>query len=108
MVPTLPDLSSLFAGREGTRTCLNKRFEGWNIMTEDSPNASAEDPFSASGSEGRPFGQDAAHRGRSTQQETDASSLALEMAQVWVEEHQKASMLGAFAVGVFVGALLRK
>jgi hypothetical protein len=35
------------------------------------------------------------------------TSFCLEMAELWVREHQKASMLGAFAVGVFVGALVR-
>jgi hypothetical protein len=34
-------------------------------------------------------------------------SFALDVARLWVQRHQKASMLGAFAVGVFVGALLR-
>lgn len=29
------------------------------------------------------------------------------MARVWVREHQKASMLGAFALGVFTGAWFR-
>lgn len=35
-------------------------------------------------------------------------SVALSTAKYWVREHQKASMLGALAVGVFVGALLRE
>jgi len=35
-------------------------------------------------------------------------SLALELARSWVREHQNATMLGAFALGVFVGSLLRK
>jgi len=34
-------------------------------------------------------------------------SFALDMARLWVRRHQKASMLGAFGVGVFIGALLR-
>jgi len=34
-------------------------------------------------------------------------SLALELARSWVREHQNATMLGAFAVGVFVGSLFR-
>lgn len=33
--------------------------------------------------------------------------MAVEMARLWVRDHQTTSMLGAFAVGVFVGALLR-
>ena len=35
------------------------------------------------------------------------SAFALDMARMWVKEHQKTAMLGAFAVGVFVGALSR-
>ncbi len=35
------------------------------------------------------------------------SALAVEMARMWVQEHQEAAMLGAFAVGVVVGSLLR-
>jgi hypothetical protein len=31
----------------------------------------------------------------------------MEMARMWVKEHQTATMLGAFAAGVFVGALSR-
>jgi hypothetical protein len=34
-------------------------------------------------------------------------SFALKMARLWVQRHQKASMLGAFAVGVFIGAMVR-
>lgn len=34
-------------------------------------------------------------------------SFAVDMARIWVKQHQKAVMLGAFGVGVFVGALLR-
>lgn len=36
-----------------------------------------------------------------------SSSLAQDMARSWVQRHQKATMLGAFGVGVFVGAMLR-
>lgn len=35
------------------------------------------------------------------------TSMALEAARIWVEKHQEASMIGAFAVGVFLGGLLR-
>jgi hypothetical protein len=34
-------------------------------------------------------------------------SLALSLARSWVREHQNVTMLGAFAVGVFVGSFLR-
>lgn len=37
----------------------------------------------------------------------NAPSFALDMARLWVQQHQKATMLGAFGVGVFIGALLR-
>ena len=36
-----------------------------------------------------------------------SSSLVQDMARSWVQRHQKATMLGAFGVGVFVGAVLR-
>ncbi len=36
-----------------------------------------------------------------------SSSFAKDMARSWVQQHQKATMLGAFAVGVFVGVMLR-
>lgn len=39
--------------------------------------------------------------------ELEQSSLALEMAKEWVRQHQMVSMLGAFAIGVFIGALMR-
>ena len=35
------------------------------------------------------------------------SSFALDMARLWIEEHQRSVMLGAFAAGVFAGALFR-
>lgn len=34
-------------------------------------------------------------------------SLAVDLARFWVKEHQKATMLGAFGVGVFIGVLIR-
>jgi len=37
----------------------------------------------------------------------DRSAFAMEMARMWVKEHQTTTMLGAFAVGVFVGSLSR-
>lgn len=36
------------------------------------------------------------------------SSFALDMARMWVKEHQTSVMLGAFAVGVAAGALFRE
>jgi hypothetical protein len=35
------------------------------------------------------------------------ASFALDMARAWVKDHQKATMLGAFASGVVLGALFR-
>jgi hypothetical protein len=34
-------------------------------------------------------------------------SLALSLARSWVKQHQKLTMLGAFATGVVLGSLLR-
>lgn len=31
----------------------------------------------------------------------------MDLARMWVQEHQKTAMLGAFAAGVFIGALVR-
>jgi hypothetical protein len=42
--------------------------------------------------------------------DTDAFSdaqFAIELGKEWVRQHQTAAMLGAFALGAFVGALLR-
>lgn len=38
----------------------------------------------------------------------EQSSFAWEMAKMWIKEHQTTAMLGAFAVGVFAGALFRE
>jgi hypothetical protein len=38
----------------------------------------------------------------------DRSDFVLDMARLWIKEHQTTTMLGAFAVGVFVGALFRE
>lgn len=35
------------------------------------------------------------------------ASFARGLARTWIEEHQKETMMGAFAVGVFLGGLLR-
>lgn len=39
--------------------------------------------------------------------EGSSATFALDVTRLWIEQHQKASMLGAFAVGVFIGAMLR-
>lgn len=35
------------------------------------------------------------------------ASFALDVARAWIKDHQKATMLGAFASGVVLGALFR-
>lgn len=73
-------------------------------MTESRESASSapSDPFSASEApdESDPFDDLQSTMGPQV-------SLTVDMARMWVREHQKASMLGAFAVGVFAGAWLR-
>ncbi|MFB6231591.1 MAG: hypothetical protein ABEL04_10585 [Salinibacter sp.] len=77
-------------------------------MAEDRSTPNPADEFSPSSAEnaGRPgpegYAGPSGPSGGST-----PTSFYLEMAELWVQEHQKASMLGAFAVGVFVGALVR-
>jgi hypothetical protein len=75
-------------------------------MTEDpssSPNApsfsSADAPEPDWGTPDESDGPASALAGR--------SSFALDMARMWVKEHQTSVMLGAFAVGVAAGALFR-
>lgn len=79
--------------------------------SSDPTGASPEDPTSEpsehagrssfSREEESPFGDSAADEAFSE------SQLAVEMAKEWVRQHQTAAMLGAFAVGAFVGALMR-
>jgi hypothetical protein len=38
---------------------------------------------------------------------TGQLQMGWQMARTWIKQHQEASMLGAFAVGVFVGAYVR-
>lgn len=69
-----------------------------------------DDPFSTSGTpidEGQapPSWEEA---GQGSMPDDLSSSVALDMARLWVQQHQKATMLGAFAVGVFVGAMFRE
>lgn len=70
-------------------------------MTESRESASAPSPDAFSSADG-PGDMGPLSGG------TDATvSLAVDMARMWVREHQKASMLGAFAIGVFTGAWMR-
>ena len=80
-------------------------------MTEDRPTPEAPDAFSDADSsreqpEGSPppfddFDDDSASL-------ADQSGFVLDVARLWIKEHQTTSMLGAFAVGVFAGALFRE
>ena len=80
-------------------------------MTEDRSDPQGPDAFAAAESSreqtggGPPpfdeFDDDSASLG-------DRSGFALDMARLWIKEHQTTTMLGAFAVGVFVGSLFRE
>lgn len=79
-------------------------------MAEASASSSPDPPFSQSFSEDV-SGDRRDEPGSYTQGPNEGLSevsFALSAAKHWVREHQKASMLGALAVGVFVGALLRE
>jgi hypothetical protein len=68
------------------------------------------DPFSASSAQNQGFerrGEADEVPGGDPSSWSGRSAFALDMARMWVKEHQKTTMLGAFAVGVFVGALSR-
>lgn len=82
-------------------------------MADTSPDSESPDSFSSpsTADEGAGFDEaDAPPWEREKPefgQEEMEESFAVDMARLWVKQHQKATMLGAFAVGVFVGALLR-
>lgn len=69
----------------------------------------ATDPFSeeASSSPFEDNNDQPGPRPESDAARVEMSSLAWTVGRTWVEDHQEAAMLGAFAVGVFVGALFR-
>jgi len=78
-------------------------------MSNPSSDPTPDDPFSTSGT---PIDES---NGPSWEEDNPdpmaddlSSSVAVDMARLWVQRHQKATMLGAFAVGVFVGAMLRE
>lgn len=84
-------------------------------MTDASTDPESPDSFSSSSSfdEGPDFDKqsDAPPWGREDDNQVSddlSASFGVDMARLWVQRHQKASMLGAFAVGVFVGALFRE
>lgn len=80
-------------------------------MIEEPSSSPSDSPFSESIGEGSTVGEGAGFgKGVHSNRTDDGMSevtLALSMAQQWVQEHQKTTMLGALAVGVFVGSLLR-
>lgn len=82
---------------------------GYQFMSNPSSDPTPNDSFADSGPsfEGRqaPSWDEA---GPSPGAEELSSSVAVDMARLWVQRHQKATMLGAFAAGVFIGAMLRE
>ena len=82
-------------------------------MDDTPPDPEFSEPFSQSPSSGGgenapPWEQEGGDPfARGTGDDGMSPSFALKMARLWVQRHQKASMLGAFAVGVFIGAMVR-
>lgn len=74
-------------------------------MDDEPPEQGPSDPFGASSSDNDSPVWEEDLAGPSGPMAS--MTFAADVAKIWVQEHQKASMLGAFAVGVFVGALLR-
>ncbi len=67
------------------------------------PSASAASPDSAN----RSFGNDSFDDEIGGQDPFGEASFVLELGKEWVRQHQTVAMIGAFAVGAFVGALMR-
>lgn len=84
----------------------SQRLDVHNIMSEDPSEPNATDSDSSAASQ-RPDPPEWEAGLENPSAEGSSASFALEGARLWVQQHQKASMLGAFAVGVFVGAMLR-
>ncbi len=61
---------------------------------EDRPSATRTEP---------PYG----HREAAPGEEWEQARLALAVAKDWVQQHQTAAMLGAFAFGAFIGVMMR-
>jgi hypothetical protein len=83
-------------------------------MTAPSSSTDSSDPFASGSAFDEGPGDDEARdvppwedQGGDSMEDL-SSSFATDMARMWVKRHQKASMLGAFAIGVFAGAMLRK
>lgn len=92
--PHDPDNS---ASAESSSTAAGSPHEGTPFESTDDP---SRDPYSHRTTSS--FGDDAA-----SDDAFSESQIAIEMAKEWVRQHQTAAMLGAFAVGAFVGALMR-
>lgn len=85
----------------------------------DNPESPGERSFSPpDGEEGSPFGQTPPFEQSFEQKGAPSEfagapagggelSMAWSVARMWIKEHQREAMLGAFATGVFVGAYLR-
>jgi hypothetical protein len=80
----------------------------------ESPDPESPDPFSSPSPDKDAVGFDEAEappwetEDPEFGQEDPDESFAVDMARLWVKQYQKATMLGAFGIGVFVGALLRE
>lgn len=74
-------------------------------MNDPTPNAPNESTSRPSGGQAdAPFGRrEASPAG----DEWEQAQLAFDVAKAWVQEHQTAAMLGAFALGTFIGAMMR-
>lgn len=78
-------------------------------MVDEPPSSGPEPPFSEPHSHEFP-GEESAEFGtlpNQTQGRWSQAAFAFSAAKHWVREHQKASMLGALAAGVFIGVLIR-
>jgi hypothetical protein len=80
----------------------------------ESPDSESPDPFSSPSPDDNAAGFNEAEappwetEDPEFGQEAPDESFAVDMARLWVKQYQKATMLGAFGIGVFVGALLRE
>ena len=83
-------------------------------MSDPASPSDSSDPFSSAAAFEEGAGADEARDVPPWDEQDEPSleelspSFALSAARLWVQRHQKASMLGAFAVGVFVGSMLQE
>jgi len=88
-------------------------FRGRARDSSEAPSESFEGPsfedFLSEATEGAAGSTASSGPGRPQDRESNASGagFAYEMAKMWIRDHQKAVMVGAFATGVFLGALMR-